>query len=377
MTTTTPGTTAAAQAAHGAHFAHELEHWGHLLPSQGPMTTFVHHNTLHGLQHEPFERAVAEGERLLGGRAYEPVDRGRARYRAGRITDADLDAVFAARPELSPAEVLGTVGGHTVSDAEIRRLHLLYGATAVDPAVLRDAMTSGDAGRRIAEDVSEAARARLLSRSQRELAASIGRIGAGQPAGGEAGWTLADWLGALLGLDAPAGVLSDVAANLAAGATTPPGVPVTRLLRKLGIPAKRQDAYLGTVDAHCAVVPLASRDPEHTRRLWLQAEIRVVRGLARRHFGVPGTFDALEAHCTRDLEGYAVAALWHACLDAFGLTDPYGLTDPVTLAERDPDAVAERVAERFAGIERGGGPAAPLRRELRSAVRAAAGEVLD
>jgi len=64
------------------HLAHALEHWGHLLPSQGPMTTFVHHNTLHGLQHQPFERAVAEGERLLGGRAYEPVERGRARYRA-------------------------------------------------------------------------------------------------------------------------------------------------------------------------------------------------------------------------------------------------------------------------------------------------------
>jgi len=376
MTTTTPGATAAAHTAHGAHFAHELEHWGHLLPGQGPMTTFVHHNTLHGLQHEPFERAVAEAERLLGGRAYEPVERGRARYRAGRITDADLDAVFATRPELGPAEVLGTVGGHTVSDAEVRRLHLLSGATSVDPAVLRDAMTSGDAGRRIAEDVSQAARERLLSRSQRELAAGIERIGAGQPAGAEASWTLVDWIGALLGLDAPAAVLSDVAANLAAGATTP-GVPVTRLLRRLGIPAKRQDAYLAAVDAHCAGVPLASQDPEHTRRLWLEAEIRVVRGLARRHFGVPGTFDALEANCTRDLEGYAVKALWHACLAAFGLADAYGLTDPVTLAERDPDAVAERVAERFADIERGGGLAVPLRRELRSAVRAAAGEALD
>jgi len=374
MTATTSATTTAA---HRAQLAHELEHWGHLLPSQGPMTTFVHHNTLHGLQHEPFERAVAEAERLLGGRAYEPVDRGRARYRAGRITDADLDAVSATRPELGFAEALGTVGGRTVSDAEVRKLHLLHGAAAVPPAVLRDAMTSGDAGCRIAADAPEAARARLLSRSQQELTASLGRIGAGQPAGAEACWTLADWLGALLDLDAPAAVLGDVASNLTAGAPPPSSAPVTRLLGALGIPAARQEAYLAAVDAHCAGVPGASRDPEHTRRLWLEAETRVVRGLARRHFGVSGTLDALEARCTRDLEGYAVGALWRSCLAAFGLADPHGLTDPVTLADRDPDAAPERAAERLADIEREGGPRVPLRRELRSAVRVAAGEALD
>ncbi|MDQ3221983.1 MAG: Na-translocating system protein MpsB, partial [Gemmatimonadota bacterium] len=121
--TTDPSATTTAPADKRERLAHELEHWGHLLPSQGPMTTIVHHNTLHGLQHQPFEQAVAEGERLLGGRAYEPVERGRARYQAGRITDADLEAAFAARAEFGPAEVLGTVGGRTVTDAEVRRLH--------------------------------------------------------------------------------------------------------------------------------------------------------------------------------------------------------------------------------------------------------------
>jgi uncharacterized protein YbcC (UPF0753/DUF2309 family) len=345
------------------------------------MTTFVHHNTLHGLQHEPFERAVAEAERLLGGRAYEPVERGRARYRAGRVTDADLDAVFATRPEFGPGEVLGTVGGHTISDTEIRKLQLLHGATAVEPAVLRNAVPTGDVGRRIAADVSEAARARLLGRSQHELAASLRRIGAGaepgQPAGAEAGWTLVDWLGALLELPAPAAVRGDVSAHLAGEETTSTGAPVARLLRALGIPAERQDAYLAVVDAVCADLPGASRDPERTRRLWLEAETRAVRGLARRHFGVPGRLDALEAHCARDLEACAVAALWQSCLAAFGLTDPFGPTDPVTLTERDPDAASERVAEGLYDFERWGGPAVPLRRQLRSAVRAAAGEALD
>ncbi|MBA2633302.1 MAG: DUF2309 family protein [Chloroflexi bacterium] len=368
MTTPTPGTSTAVLADHRAHLTHELEHWGHLLPSQGPMTTFVHHNTLHGLQHKPFEHAVAEAEQLIGGRAYEPVDLGRARYRAGRIADADLDAVFAIRPELDPAEVLGTVGGRTISDGEIRKLHLLYGATAVPPAVLRHAMTSGEAGRRIAADVSVAARARLLSRSQQELAASLERIGAG--------WTLVDWLGALLDLDAPAAVLGDAEAHLAADATST-GAPVGRLLRVLGIPANRQEGYLAAVDAHCDSLPDTGRGQEHTRRLWLEAETRVVQGLARRHFGTRGTLDGLEAHCAHDLEGYAVAALWHSCLAAFALTDPYGPTDPVTLIGRDPDGVGERAAESLADIERWGGPAVPLPRGLGAAVRVAAGEALD
>ena len=342
------------------------------------MTTFVHHNTLHGLQHEHFERAVAEGEALLGGRAYEPVERGRARYREGRITDADLDAVFATRPEFGPGEVLATVGGHTVSDTVIRRLQLLHGVTALDPAVLRNAMTTGDARRRIAADAPEAARARLLSHSQHELAASLERIGAPHPAGAEAGWTLVDWLGELLDLQAAGAVLGDVAANLRGEETiSTGGGPVGRRLRELGIPPERQDAYLKAVDARCAGLPGAGRDPERTRTLWLEAEVRAVRALARRHFGVPGTLDALAAHRTRDPEGHAVGALWQASLAAFGLTDPHGLTDPVTLSERDPDAVGERIAERLTSIERFAGPAVPLRRDLRSAVRVAAGATID
>ena len=352
-----------------AHLAHELEHWGHLLPSQGPMTTFVHHNTLHGLQHEPFERAVAEAERLLGGRAYEPVERGRARYHAGRITDADLDAVFAARSELGAAEVLGTVGGRDTSGAEIRRLHLVYGATAISPAVLGEAMTSGDAGRRVADDVSEAARSRLFDRSHEELSASIHRIGSD--------WTLADWLGALLGLDAPAAVRDEVAANLAAEPAGSRVAPVERLLRDLGIPAERREGYLAAVDGHCAHLPGADLDPARAHRLWLQAEAHTVRGLARRHFNVPGTLDALQDHCAGDLEGYAVGGLWQACLAAFGLTDSHGPTDPVTLRDRDPHVVLEHIAEQFEGFGRGGGPAVPLSRELRSAVRDAATALLD
>ncbi|MBA3311514.1 MAG: DUF2309 family protein, partial [Nocardioidaceae bacterium] len=353
-----------------AHLAHELEHWGHLLPSQGPMTTFVHHNTLHGLQHTPFERAVAEAELLLGGRAYEPVERGRVRYRGGRIADADLDAVFGARPELGATEVLGTVGGRAISGAEIRRLHLLYGVTAIPPAVLRDAMTSGDAVRRIADDVPQAARTRLLSRAQAELTASLERVGSG--------WTLADWLGAVLHVDAPAAVRDEAAANLATDPTGSKVAPVARLLEGLGIPPERRDGYVAAVDTHCADLPGASGDQECARRMWLAAETHAVRGLARRHFGVPGTLEALEAYGTSDVEGYAVGVLWQSCLAGFGLPDPHGPTDPVTLRERDPHGAAERMVEELDNIEgRGGGPAVALSSGLRSAVRVGVSAALD
>ncbi len=349
--------------------AHELQHWGHLLPSQGPMTTFVHHNTLHGLQHQPFEQAVAEGERLIGGRAYEPVERGRARYRAGRITDADLDAVFAARPDLSPAEVVGTVGGNTVTDLAIRRRHLLHGVNALEPATLRWASATGAATHRFAPDIGETARDRLLGTAQQELSAGLRRVGDG--------WTLADWLEALLYLPLTDAVRAEVGANLPDRAGRPAGKPATDLLHGLGIPEARHYGYLAAVDAHCDALNGADRDPDSTRRLWLAAEARVVRGIARRHFGVPGTLGGLEAYFAADLERYGLTALWHACLASFQLPDPMSPTHHVRLTEQDPEAAPERIAEGFRDIEQWGGPPVPLDDALRAAVHSVAQSELD
>ena len=54
-----------------------------ILHEQGPISTFIHTNPLHGLEHLPFEQAVAE--RLLGWRAYLPNKEYRQLYRNGRI----------------------------------------------------------------------------------------------------------------------------------------------------------------------------------------------------------------------------------------------------------------------------------------------------
>lgn len=61
-----------------------------ILPDQGPIGVFVHHNTLHAFQHEPFFDGV-EGERRPARRASVlPLAAFRAAWRTGRITDADV-----------------------------------------------------------------------------------------------------------------------------------------------------------------------------------------------------------------------------------------------------------------------------------------------
>lgn len=74
----------------GFNLEASIEHISHWLPTQGPIKDFIHHNTLHAVEHHPFHEGVAVAARIFGARSYLPLAAYQKRYRLGRITDAAI-----------------------------------------------------------------------------------------------------------------------------------------------------------------------------------------------------------------------------------------------------------------------------------------------
>ncbi|MGH8549307.1 MAG: YbcC family protein [Methylococcales bacterium] len=72
-----------------------LEQVAHWLPTQGPIKDFIHHNTLHAVQHLPFHEGVATAARIFGACSYLPIEDYQRMYRRGRIRDFAIDWALA------------------------------------------------------------------------------------------------------------------------------------------------------------------------------------------------------------------------------------------------------------------------------------------
>src|SRR5271166_6261340 len=77
---------------------HAVDHMAHLLPKQGPIGVFVHHNTLHAFQDLPFEDAVIEAWHLFGAEPYMSEAAYRAQLARGRIRPQDIDDALDSEP---------------------------------------------------------------------------------------------------------------------------------------------------------------------------------------------------------------------------------------------------------------------------------------
>jgi uncharacterized protein YbcC (UPF0753/DUF2309 family) len=86
-----------------------LDELAPLLPAQGPISIFIHHNTLHAFEHLPFEEAVEQAADRLGREPFLSEARYREKLASGRILASDVEALIAQRlGARGAADVAGT-----------------------------------------------------------------------------------------------------------------------------------------------------------------------------------------------------------------------------------------------------------------------------
>jgi len=127
----------------------------HLLPAQGPISIFIHHNTLHAFEHLPFEEAVEHAAAALGREPFLPESRYRDKLASGRILARDVEALL--------REQLGGGGDAAVAGAGSRfdlwRALVLHGIPAAAGRELSWILEETDVLSRFRTDVPADARA--------------------------------------------------------------------------------------------------------------------------------------------------------------------------------------------------------------------------
>ena len=144
-----------------------LNHLDHVLPGQGPILDFVHHNTLHGYQHLPFEDALAANEALTGTHGYLPETQSRTFYQQGRIDDSDIFAALAHGPQLQAEQIVCQEKDRTIRRKDIYRIALLFDLQPLTVSQFNWQMEELNAMGAVQADVPEQVRNQLLATGTR------------------------------------------------------------------------------------------------------------------------------------------------------------------------------------------------------------------
>lgn len=140
-----------------------IEHATHLLPAQGPITVFIHHNTLHAFEHLPFDEAVKQAARIFGCHPYLPKAQYREALQSGRIRFDELKQTLKSDLGRRADEPIACFGSRFD----------LYLAILQDPlrtgpaAELLWFVAETDALRRVRPETSAAVRSRLIAETRR------------------------------------------------------------------------------------------------------------------------------------------------------------------------------------------------------------------
>jgi uncharacterized protein len=140
-----------------------IDRAANLLPAQGPITVFIHHNMLHAFENLPFEKAVVQGAIAFGCQPYLSTERYREALARGRIRFDDLREILWDDLDVGADERVI----NAVSRIELRLAMLEFPMRTGSAAELQWFLADTDALRRIRPEASASAHVRLISETRR------------------------------------------------------------------------------------------------------------------------------------------------------------------------------------------------------------------
>jgi uncharacterized protein YbcC (UPF0753/DUF2309 family) len=139
--------------------AQTINRLAHLLPAQGPISIFIHHNTLHAFEHLPFEDAVEHAAIRLGREPYLAEARYRDKLATGRIHPKDVHALLVEQLGPSGSERVAGLG----SRVDLWRFVVLHGIPTAAGKELTWILEETDALSRFRTDIPASARSTLAA----------------------------------------------------------------------------------------------------------------------------------------------------------------------------------------------------------------------
>ncbi len=141
-----------------------IDELAHLLPAQGPISIFIHHNTLHAFEHLPFEEAVEHAAARLGREPFLAESRYREKLASGRILARDVEALLTEQLGARGASDVAGVG----SRFDLWRALVLHGIPAATGRELLWILEETPALSRFRTDVPADARSLPAGLSERD-----------------------------------------------------------------------------------------------------------------------------------------------------------------------------------------------------------------
>ena len=134
--------------------AAEIDGLAPLLPAQGPISIFIHHNTLHAFEELAFEEGVERAADRLGREPYLADARYRAKLASGRILAKDVDTLLREQLGRLGSDALAGVGPRL----DLWRAIVLHGIPAAAGRELSWILEETDALSRFRTDLPASAR---------------------------------------------------------------------------------------------------------------------------------------------------------------------------------------------------------------------------